>query len=482
MIDLRPVGYIIGLLLVALGVAMLGPLVADLAAENGHWPAFAESALISVVTGGLMALACSNGVSGGLTIRQSFLLTSLTWIVLPVFGAIPLMLGHTALRPVDAIFEAMSGVTTTGTTVIVGLDDLPDGILLWRGVLQWLGGLGIVIVAMLFLPVMRVGGMQFFQTEGFDTQGKILPRAFDIAAGLVNVYIVLTGATFAGFYLTGMTPFDAIIHAFTAVASGGFSTTDASFAAFPGAPQYVGVVAMLLGTMPFIRLIQLAQGRPLAFLGDSQVRAYLLWTAIAVALVVVYRSVREGGLSEDLFRNSLFNVVSVFSGTGYTEGDLMPWGAFPLIVLFCVGAIGGCTSSTGCSIKVFRYQILFRVIAAQIKRLHSANRVVTIRLDGRKVTEPVLDSVILLFSLYIISLGVLSVLISLTQVSFLGALTGAWTAIFNIGPVFGSEVASSGAIPDFPDAAKWIMTVGMLLGRLEIIAVIVLLFPRFWRP
>ena len=482
MIDLRPVGYIIGLLLAALGLAMLGPLVADLAAGNGHWPTFAESALISIVCGGLMALACSNGVTGGLTIRQSFLLTSATWIVLPVFGAIPFMLGETGLRPVDAIFEAVSGVTTTGTTVIVGLDDLPDGILLWRGVLQWLGGLGIVIVAMLFLPVMRVGGMQFFQTEGFDTQGKILPRALDIAAGLVNVYIVLTAATFAGFYLTGMTPFDAIIHAFTAVASGGFSTTDASFAAFSGSAQYVAVVAMILGTVPFVRLIQLAQGRVVPLWQDSQVRAYLTWTMIAVGLIVAYRMARETGLSEPLFRATLFNTVSIFSGTGYTSQDMMLWGGFPLVVLFCVGAIGGCTSSTGCSIKVFRYQILFRVLAAQIQRLHSANRVVVIRLDGRKVPETVLDSVILLFTLFVISLGLLSVAISLTQVSFLASLTGAWTAIFNIGPVFGAEVSSSGAIPNFPDAAKWLMSFGMLLGRLEIIAFIVLFLPRFWRP
>jgi len=193
MIDLRPIAYVIGLLLAALGLAMLGPLVADLRAGNGHWPAFLQSAIITLMTGGLMALASSTGVDRRMSVRQTFLLTTGVWIVLPAFGALPFMLGATDLRLVDAYFEAMSGMTTTGSTVLKGLDDLPQGILLWRGVLQWLGGLGIVIVAMLFLPVMRVGGMQFFQSEGFDTLGKIMPRALDIAQGLLNIYLVLTG-------------------------------------------------------------------------------------------------------------------------------------------------------------------------------------------------------------------------------------------------------------------------------------------------
>jgi trk system potassium uptake protein TrkH len=481
MIDFRPVGYVIGLLLVALGCAMLGPMVADIASGSPNWAAFAEASVVSISVGALAALACANGVGGGLNVRQSFLLTTGVWFILPLFGAIPFILGATQLRLVDAYFESVSGLTTTGTTVLVGLDTMSRGILLWRGVLQWLGGLGIVIVAMVFLPVMKVGGMQFFQSEGFDTMGKVMPRALDIAAGLLNIYLLLTAAAFGIFYAFGMSPFEAIVHAFAGVSTGGFSTTDLSFGAFIGIPEYACSVVMILASVPFVRLMQLSQGDPKPLFKDIQVRAYLLWIAIAAALIVAYRGVFHGVWSEESVREAIFNVVSIFSGTGFTTGDINIWGPFPLVVLFCVGAIGGCTSSTGCSIKVFRYLVLFKALGAQIRRIHSAHRVVVVRLDGRKLEESVIDSVILLFTLFLLSFGLLSIALTLTGLSTLSAVTGAWTSIFNIGPVFGVEVGATGAVPDFPDSAKWLMAGGMLLGRLEIIAVIVLLLPRFWR-
>lgn len=481
MLDLRPLGYVIGLLLAALGIAMLGPLVADLRAGNGHWPAFLQSGIITSMTGVLMALASSNGVKQGLTLRQSFLLTTGVWVILPVFGALPFILGITDMRLVDAYFEAMSGMTTTGATVIIGLDVLPEGLNLWRGILHWLGGLGIVIVAMLFLPVMRIGGMQFFQAEGFDTLGKVLPRAMDIAQGLLNIYLILTGLAFLGFLVTGMSPFDAVVHAFSAISTGGFSTRDMSFSDFPGAPQYVAIVVMLLGSVPFVRLLQLMRGDAKPILRDSQVRTYLMLNALAALMIVFYRMLAQDDFSEQTFREALFNVVSYFSGTGFVAGDVTSWGGFSFVILICVGAIGGCTSSTGCSIKIFRYQVLFRSIWAQIQQLHSANRVVRIKLDGRLVDDSVLSSVILLFSLYIIIFGVLIVGLSMTGLSFMASVTGAWTAIFNVGPAFGPEVASTGALGGFPDSAKWLMILGMLMGRLEIIAVVVLILPRFWR-
>jgi trk system potassium uptake protein len=481
MFDLRPVGYVIGLLVASLGLTMLGPLVADYASGSTHWPVFLESALITTLTGGLIAVACANSVGGGLTIRQGFLLTTGTWAVLPLFGALPFMLGATEMSLADAYFEAMSGVSTTGTTMITGLDDLPKGLLLWRGILQWLGGLGIVIVAMLFLPVMRVGGMQFFQSEGFDTLGKVLPRWLDIAGGLLNIYFAITGMAIVTFFLLGMSWFDAAVHGFTVVSTGGFSTRDASFGAFPGAPQYAAAVFMILGTLPFIRLLQVARGEVRPILVDGQVRAYLGATAVAVGLVVFYRMYALEDFSEQAFRETLFNVVSFFSGTGYATGDVTTWGTFSFVVLICVGAVGGCTGSTGCSIKIFRYQILFKSIISQTRQIHSPNRVVSVQMQGRKVDESVMDSVILLFTLYILTLGALVVALSLTGLSFLASITGAWTAIFNIGPVFGQEVGVTGSVAAFPVAAKWMMSLGMLMGRLEIIAVIVILLPRFWK-
>ncbi len=479
--DLRPVGYVIGLLVAALGAIMLIPMGFDLVAGNGHWPAFLESAVITSVIGGLIALASANGVGRGLTLQQVFLLTTGVWVVLPLFGALPFVLGEPRSGLTDAYFEAMSGVTTTGTTVFVGLDHLPVGTLLWRGILQWLGGLGIVIVAMLFLPVMKVGGMQFFRSEGFDTLGKVLPRALDISAALIQVYVLLTLAAGLAFYAVGMSAFDALVHALTTVATGGFSTTDASFAAFRGGAEYVAALFMVLATLPFIRFVQLLQGHALPLWQDRQVRAYVRWIAIATALVFASNLAQGRTGGEATLREALFNVTSIFSGTGFTSIDLTRWSAFAFVVLLVVGAIGGCTASTGCSIKVFRYLILFEAIKTQIRRLYSPNLVAPLRFDGRPVDFDVLNSVIALFTLYIVTFGVLAVALGLTGLQTQTAITAAWTAVFNIGPAFGAGIGPTGAVDAFPVSAKWLMIFGMLLGRLELVSVLVLFTLRFWR-
>jgi trk system potassium uptake protein TrkH len=481
MLDLRPVGHVIGLLLLALGLTMIGPIVADLGTGHPNAWAFVESAVITCTIGGLVALATANGVGDRLNLRQVFLLTVLTWIVLPVFAAVPFMVADTRLGPVEALFESMSGLSTTGATMISRLQEQSAGINLWRGVLHWLGGLGIVIVAMVFLPVMRVGGMQFFQSEGFDTLGKVMPRALDIASELLKIYLILTAVAFATFAVLGMTPFEAAVHAFSVVSTGGFSTTDASFAAFPGAPQYACIAFMFAASIPFVRLFQLMNGEARPLFRDSQVRAYLAILLLVTLAIVFWRLAVRGEFSEPVFRETLFNVVSIMSGTGFSTTDVMAWGTFPFVLLIMVGAIGGCTSSTGCSIKVFRYQVLWKCISVQIRRLYSTRRVEPIRLDGRRLDETILNSVILLFVLYIVVFWMLAVGLSLTGLSFIASVTGAWTAVFNVGPAFGPEVMSSGSLARFPDAAKVLMTVGMLLGRLEIITVLVLLLPRFWR-
>ncbi|NHX27159.1 TrkH family potassium uptake protein, partial [Escherichia coli] len=238
MIDLRPVGDVIGLLVVALGATMLLPLGLDLWQENGQWPVFLESAAFTVIVGGMLAMACANGVKETLTLQQTFLLTSGVWLVLPVFGAIPFMIGATEARMVDAFFEAMSGLTTTGSTVFTGLDHLPEGLLLWRSMLQWFGGVGIIVVAMVFLPELKVGGMQIFRSEGFDTGGKVLPRAAQIAQRISIAYLGLTVLCALAYLTVGMGPFDAVNHALTTMATGGFSTYDSSFGGFQGPAEY----------------------------------------------------------------------------------------------------------------------------------------------------------------------------------------------------------------------------------------------------
>ena len=481
MFDLRPVGYLVGLLLTAMGATMVVPLLVDIVEGREHWPVFVESMIITCAVGALVALACRDSSGEGLTIQQAFLMTAMTWLVLPIFGAMPFMLGATGLGFIDAFFESMSGMTTTGTTVITGLDALPKGLLLWRGILQWLGGLGIVIVALVFLPEMRVGGMQFFRTEGFDTFGKALPRTIDISKGVLNVYLGLTVICTLSYLLLGMGAFDATVHALTTVSTGGFSSSDRSFGAFPGAPQYACVVFMILATLPFVRMMQGVQGNMRPILHDSQVRTYLRWMVYAVALVVLYESATAGRLDAQGVRERVFNVVSLFSGTGYGAGDVTAWGAFPFVLLIVIGAIGGCTGSTGCAIKIFRYQLMLRALGQQMRRIFYPSSVMVLRHEGRTVEDEVLQSVMLLFTCYVLSLGFFSVALELTGLTLMESITGAWTAIFNIGPAFGDRVGPTGAIDAFPDAAKALMIFAMLLGRLEILAVIVLLVPTFWR-
>jgi len=481
MIDFRPVAHVIGLVIVALGGAMVFPMLLDLSAGDGNWAAFLKSALICLVAGGGVAVATANALSGGLSLQQIFLLTVLTWVAACFFGALPLILGAPGLRWTDAIFEATSGLSTTGATMIVGLDDLPLGANLWRGMLHWLGGLGIVIVAMLFLPVMKVGGMQFFRSEGFDTLGKVLPRALDISSALVQIYVVLTVTCALTYAALGMTGFDAVVHAMSTVSTGGFSTSDQSFAKFAGPLEYAAVVFMLAGSLPFIRFIQLWQGEWVPLWRDRQVRAYLRWNAYAIGAIVLYEVLTHDMAFATVLRETTFNVVSVFSGTGFTSADLAAWGAFPFAILFITGLIGGCTSSTGCSVKVFRYLILLEAVKVQLKRLYQPAAVTPLRYEGRVVTDDVLNAVISFFTLFILSFGVLAVALSLAGLEVKTAVTAAWTAIANVGPAFGPEVHPTGALLAFPDAAKWIMIVGMLLGRLELMAVFVILMPRFWR-
>lgn len=482
MIDLRPVGYIIGMLTAVLGLAMLVPAAVDFAYGDPHWRAFLEAAIITMAAGGLVALASHDALKSMITLRQSFVLTTFVWLVLPGFGALPFVIGEPGLSFTDAYFEAMSGLTTTGTTVIPELDDLPMGTNLWRGILQWLGGLGIIIVAMIFLPVMKVGGMQFFRSEGFDTLGKVLPRAMDISTALIRIYVGLTVICTLAYAMVGMDAYNSIVHAFTTVSTGGFSTEDASFAAYKGAPEYVASVFMLLAAMPFIRFVQLTQGQVTPLWRDPQVRAFLRWHGYAIGAIVLYRMIRHEAPFWSTFREVTFNVVSTFTGTGYASEDVTQWGHMAFVVLIIVGLIGGCTASTGCSVKVFRYLILFEAIKTQIRRLHSPHRVARVRYDDRPVEDEVVNSVVAFFSFFILSFGLLIVALTMTGLETRTALTAAWTAIANVGPAWGPEISANGSITHFPEAAKWLMSMGMCIGRLELLSVFVLFLPRFWRP
>ncbi|WP_411839155.1 TrkH family potassium uptake protein [Paracoccus sp. ME4] len=482
MIDIRPVAHPIGKILTVIGAMMVAPMAVDWWHGDPHWVVFLQSAVLTMVSGVMLAVATA-GRYDHLTLHQAFLLTSGIWLVLPAFGALPFMLGEPDASFTDAMFESMSGFTTTGTTVFPELDDLARGIHLWRAILHWAGGLGIVVVAMVFLPVMKVGGMQFFRSEGFDTLGKVLPRAGQIAGEMTQLYLILTGACLVTYLMLGMTGFDAVVQAFSTISTGGFSNYDASFGAFLGPAQWASSVFMILASVPFIRMVQLMRGQARPLWRDIQVRAYLRWICYAVIIILLYRVLWLGQVDhpEAMLRTTVFNVVSTFSGTGFANEDVTRWGHLPLMVLVIVGLIGGCTGSTGCSVKIFRYLVLFEAVRAQIRRMHSPHRVYPLRYDGQPLDQDVVDSVMAFFTLFFLTFGLLIVGLSLTGLHPRTALTAAWTTIANIGPVWGPEVTGNGSIADFPELAKWMMTLGMFLGRLELISVLVLLLPRFWR-
>jgi trk system potassium uptake protein TrkH len=481
MIDLRPVGYVIGLLIAALGVTMLVPMLVDFSVGNGHAGAFLESAILTTMIGGLISLACANAVTGKLKIQQVFLMASGVWAVLPVFGAIPFVEGATDASITDAYFEAMSGLTTTGSTVFVGLDDLPAGLLLWRSMLQWFGGIGIIVVAMAFLPELRVGGMQIFRSEAFDTAGKVLPRAAEIASRISIVYLGLTIICIVTYLVSGFSLFNAVNHALTTISTGGFSTHDASFGEYQGAPEYVASVFMVLASLPFVRYVQLLAGSAQPLWRDSQVRVFLVVTVVLIVTVALFRLIVNDDNFFHALREATFNVTSIITGTGYASVDYQLWGAFPVALFFFIGLIGGCAGSTCCSVKIFRYQIVVIAIANQIRRIHSPHGVFQPKYEGRTLTEDVISSVTAFLTMFIVSLGILAVLLSATGLDFVTAVSGAATAIANVGPGLGEIIGPAGNFSTLNDPAKWILIVGMLVGRLELMVVFVLFTSRFWR-
>ncbi|PZO68323.1 MAG: potassium transporter TrkH [Paracoccus denitrificans] len=481
MIDFRPVANIIGRLTAAFGALMAAPMALDIVEGNPTWIAFAQAGAGSILLGAMVGLS-TRGSGKSLTLEQAFLLTSGLWLFLPIIGALPFLLMAHPASVTDALFESMSGMTTTGATIFPRLAELSPGLHLWRGLLHWSGGLGIVVIAMLFLPVMKIGGMQFFRSEGFDTMGKVLPRAGEIASQITRLYIMLTLACTLAFIVAGMPPLIALIHALSTCSTGGFSTGDLSFGAWLGAPQMVASVFMVLACLPFVRMVQAARGEFLPIWKDSQVRTFLAILAILIGFITVYELVVMQ-VSQPLvvLREVTFNVITVVTGTGFASTDVTQWGHLPFALLILGALIGGCTGSTSCSIKVFRYQVLWRVIRAQLVQMQSPHRVSMPRLDGRRLDAGVINSVMVFFTLFVLTFGLLIVGLALTGLHPRTALTAAWTAIANVGPVWGPEVSRFGSLEQFPPAAKWLMIAGMYLGRLEILSVLVLLMPQFWK-
>jgi trk system potassium uptake protein TrkH len=433
------------------------------------------------VIGGALTLATGNSLGRSMDTRQAYLLTAGIWVVVPLFGAIPFYIGAPGLSFNNAYFEAVSGITTTGATVIVGLDALPAGMNLWRGMLNWLGGLGIAFIAMIFLPLMRVGGMQFFRTEGFDTFGKALPRATDIARQLLMVYCGLTFIIIVVYAIIGMTALDAVVHGFATVATGGFSPADISFSKYPGSGEYFGALFMALSALPYIRFVQLVNGSPRPLWQDLQVRAFLRWLLAAVLAVTVWRVMTAGAEIEPTFREALFNLTSIMTGTGFFSGSFGGWGGFSMVVAFVAGLVGGCSGSSSGALTVFRVQIVLSFLGREVRRISNPSAVDPVKYDGRTVGEDVLNAVVMFVSGYIAIIGLLSTAMTLTGVDTVSAMFGVWQAMGNIGYGFGPLMAPTGTFVAFPPMAIAIMSVAMILGRLGLVALLLLVLPAFWR-
>lgn len=477
----KTVFFLIGILLIVLGVAMLAPYTLQIILNEGSH-SFISSSFVTIFIGILFILANLER-EFKLNLRQTFLFSSLAWIMVAVFGSLPFLLSAEDFSFSEAFFESMSGITTTGATIISDLDNSPKSILLWRAIMQWLGGIGIVVMAITILPLLKVGGMQLFKMEGPDGTEKILPRTFEVATIIISTYIILTFLCGFFYWIFGMTIFDSISHSMTTIATGGFSTHNDSIGFFKNSNiEMVASMFIILGSIPFISYLKFAQGNRKVFFQDVQIKGliYLLFFSIIVMFLYLLFINYEGNLF-DKIRISSFNVISILSGTGYVTDDFGLWGKFSLIFFLLLMFIGGCAGSTACGIKIFRLQMLLLFLKNQIKKLISPNSVIITKYNNQKISDSFINSVIIFIFTFLFIFLIIAMLLSISGLDFITSISGAASAISNVGPGLGDIIGPNGNYKDIPDLSKWILSAGMLLGRLELFAVLVLFFPSFWR-
>lgn len=477
--QIRPIMLVNGLLLTTLGMAMLIPAIVDLIAENRDWQVFATASLLTILIGGGL-YAGARGTVNNMSTRQAFLMVTIAWILLPLFGGLPYYWSGVVPNFTDAMFESMSGITTTGSTVIVGLDHAPPGILLWRGIQQWLGGLGIIVMAVAVLPMLQIGGMQLFKIEAFDTAEKIMPRATQISGSLTLVFAFITFLCAIAYLAAGMAIDDAVIHAMTTVATGGFSTKDASLAHFDSfLIDGIATVFMVAGSVPFILYVQAVRGQPRALVRNSQVRVFF---SLLIFLTLVGWYLHPEPENPLLgFFHSMLNVTSLVTGTGYTTTDYSAWGPASQVFFFMIMFIGGCAGSTSCGIKIFRFQILFETLKQHVKRTLQPNGIFIMRYNHKILHDDVSAAVMNFFFLFAAIFAVVAILLNLSGLDMITAASAAATALANVGPGMGETIGPVGNFKSLSDLQKWILTFAMLIGRLELLTVLVLFIPRFWR-
>lgn len=481
---IRPVLALVSAMLFALSVLMLLPALAEALDGGSDWSAFALCSAITAAAAEGLRRATRGTLDGSLSLRQAFLLTPVAWATVALFAALPMVfVRHEGLfgSIPHAVFEAVSGLTTTGATVLSGLDDAAAGLLLWRALLQWVGGIGIIATAIAILPALSVGGMQMFRTESSDRSDKVMPRAKQISAAIGSVYLGLTVVWVLGYRLAGMGWFDAVCHGLTTISTAGFSTKDASLAAFDlPAVHWWAVLGMLMGAMPFVLYVRLVN-RDWSALRDSQART-LLWFLLAVVLVVAASLWLTGRYDlEPALRHAAVNVVSVVTTTGYASSDYTLWGNAATGLFFGLMFVGGCTGSTSGGVKIFRYEVMAAMLRVHMLRLIYPRGVFPRSYAGRPLTDDVVNSVVVFFALYFMCYGALTIALMGFGLDFLTSASGAVSALSNVGPGLGPQIGPVGNFGALPDGALWLLSFGMLLGRLDLFTVLVLFLPRFWR-
>jgi len=478
----KTVFFAIGILLIILGAFMLIPFIVEFIYDEENSTFLSSSALTTFI--GILLILTNLEENRKLNLQQAFLLTTLSWLSIAVFGSIPFIFSDLNLSIVDSFFESMSGITTTGSTIIVNLESTPKSILIWRAILQWLGGIGVIVMAITILPLLNVGGMQLFKKDQVsDASEKILPKTREVTLVISIIYLVLTLTCGVAYWFVGMNLFDSIAHSMTTIATGGFSTHSDSIGYFQNPKiEIISIIFIILGSLPFIAYIKFFKGEKKIFLKDSQIRGLLNILIISILLMIAYLMFDNKTYDFlDNLRISTFNVVSILSGTGYVTSDFSSWGKFPLIFFLFLMFIGGCAGSTTCGIKIFRFQILGRFIISQIKKLVYPHGIFPIKYNNEIISNTFIYSIITFVFLYFFIFFILAALLSINGLDFVTSISGSASAISNVGPGLGDIIGPDGNFSDLPNFSKLSLSLGMLLGRLELFAVLVLFFPSFWK-
>ena len=480
MSNYKTVFFTLGVLQIILGISMIIPIVIQIIYGELD-SSFIGAGIITIIFGILFFLANLDH-DKKLNLQQAFLLTSLSWLCIAIFGSLPFFFSSLQLSITDSLFESMSGITTTGSTIIINLNDSPKGILLWRALLQWLGGIGIIVMAITLMPIMNVGGMQLFKISSNDASEKILPKSKEIALSLILIYSGLTFICSIFYKIFGMNYFDSITHAMTTIATGGFSNYNESIGYFNSATiEITAIIFIILGSIPFIAYIKFLNGNKRIFISDSQIRTFIKIIIISIIILFFYLAFQNKNFGEVNLRSISFNVVSILTGTGYVTQQFDNWGSFSLIFFLILMFIGGCAGSTACGIKIFRVQILYLFLVNQLKKIIYPRGIFVIKYDNNNVDDKFMSSIISFIYLYIIIFFFITALLSLSGLDFVTSISAAATSISNVGPGLGTIIGPNGNFSQLPDFSKWVLSFGMILGRLELFAILVLFLPSFWQ-